>query len=288
MEDRTMRARSLGRTTIATWLLAVAPGLAHAGDNDRETEVLLQGTEFFLRRDYEAARVALRQAYAQEPTAETLLRLALAELHSGHPVESAGHLREYLTHDEEPGDRLEAVRTKWLPRAEARTARLNVLAPAGAQVLVDGAVQGQGPVASLLVSEGPHDVRAQQATVLETKHILATNGAPMPLQFQLVAEAPPWTVPAVESHDAPSPTHASAAEKTTPMTAKRVTFFALASSAVLATGVGLALGAVAHRESTEAQALQGIARSDAHQAQDRDAALSLAGYVAAGLFVAGS
>src|ERR1019366_4920972 len=103
--------------------------------------LLDQGAGLFRRKEYEGAREAFAHAYELEPKAATLFNLALSELNSDHPVEAVAHLREYLTHADEPPAKLESVRTKWLPRAEACTARLDVFAPAGAQLLVDGVVQ---------------------------------------------------------------------------------------------------------------------------------------------------
>src|SRR5579862_6575179 len=151
-------ARKCSTRWAVTWtsllVAALEPCMAQAADDpvphparptatsgDDEAALVRQGSDCFLRHDYEGARVALLRAYGFAPRAETVLKLGVAELQSGHPVEAAQHLHEYLRHTEQPADKLDLVRTKWLPRAEAETARLDVFVPAGAEVLVDGVVQ---------------------------------------------------------------------------------------------------------------------------------------------------
>ena len=187
----------------ATFLLGSSPSWAFGGPaaarEDPENERIRQAKECFLHQDYECARTALAQAYERSPQAATLLKLGLAELQADHPLEAAAHLREYLRHDEEPADKLDAVRAKWLPRAEARTARLDVVAPAGAEVLLDGVVQGRAPMASIVIRDGAHDVTARQGTVIEAQHVVARGGELVELHFQRVADPPPPPLPSPAS-----------------------------------------------------------------------------------------
>ena len=198
---------------IALLLLVASPSLAQAwgspaaqGDEgapqEDEKTLLRKGSESFLHHDYEGARVALLRAYQLDPKPDTILKLGIAELQSGHPVEATQHLREYLTHAEEPSAKLELVRTKWLPRAEASTARLDVFAPAGAEILLDGVLQERAafstiyefktgkPSVSIVIAAGEHDVTARQGAMLEARHVVARGGELVELHFQRVPDAP--------------------------------------------------------------------------------------------------
>jgi hypothetical protein len=166
-------------------------------DSDEEQSLVRHGTECFMRRDYECARTAIGQAYALHPSADHVLKLGLAELQSGHPVEAVAHLREYLTHTQEPPAKLNAVRTTWLPRAEASTARLDVFAPTGAHIFIDGSEpppsshSSPATIAalSIVVAAGSHDITSQNGTVVETRHITAHGGELVEIHFQRVPDA---------------------------------------------------------------------------------------------------
>jgi len=221
---------------------------------DEANALLRQGAELFKREDYEGARAAFARAYELEPKAATLFNLGLSELNADHPVEAAAHLREYLTHADEPAPKLESVRSKWLPRAEGRTARLNVFAPIGAQLTVDGVVQepataaagpSGSPTASIVVAAGEHEVVARQGTAAESQHVAARGGELVELHFQRVpdAPAPTGTVGSVGPSER--------AESPTPR-AKWITTLVFGSGAVVAAGVGVGFGIASLNQSKDA------------------------------------
>jgi tetratricopeptide (TPR) repeat protein len=161
-----MRSRVLLPALLAlSW-----PRWAIGADESTTSALIRDGAEHFKREDYEGARAAFARAYELEPKAATLFNLALSELNSGHPVEAVAHLREYLTHTDEPAAKLDSARTKWLLRAEARTARLDVFAAQEAQLSVDGVAQEHGSGAtgpagspiSIAIAAGEHEVTARQ------------------------------------------------------------------------------------------------------------------------------
>jgi hypothetical protein len=220
-----------------------------------------KGEELFKQQDYEGARAAFARAYELDPKAPTLFDLALSELNSDHPVEAAKDLREYLTHAEEPPVKLESVRTKWLPRAEARTARLEVFAPAGAELLIDRVVReraaaggdAKGPTAStsITVAAGEHDVTARQGSVEESQHVAARGGELVEVHFQRVpdAAAPPSTTPVgwigAESGQ-------EVGGRTATSRAKWITVIALGSGAVVAAALGLGFNIAARDKANDA------------------------------------
>ena len=249
------------RIVMVAMLVASWPTLALAADDPTASALILQGADLFKRENYEGARAAFARAYEIDPKAATLFNLALSELNADHPVEAAAHLREYLTHADEPAAKLESVRTKWLPRAEARTARLDVFAPAGSQLAVDGAVLQDAktatgptgaPMTSIVVAAGEHEVSARQGTLSETQHVTARGGELVELHFQRVAAAP---APAVAIGWTGSGETRERAEGGVPR-AKWITVVALGSAAVVAAGFGVGFGIAAANKASDAQSVQ--------------------------------
>ena len=250
-----LRALLLATLAVAcTWSRA-----SLAADDDVANALLREGADLFKHEDYEGARGAFARAYDLEPRPATLFNLALSELNAGHPVEAIAHWREYVTHTDEPAAKLASVRTKWLPRAEARTARLDVFAPAGAQVLVDGVPQEPAtpaadapnpPWASIAVAVGEHDVSARQGAVSETQHVTARSGELVELHFQRVPDAP---APAPAFERAPS-ADARAPAAARPSHPERFAAALLGAAALAAAGVGVAFDVAAHNRAGDAQA----------------------------------
>jgi tetratricopeptide (TPR) repeat protein len=306
----------MSRRAVMVFLLAVSwSAAALAADEPTPNALLRQGAELFKQQDYEGARAAFARAYELAPKAPTLFNLGLSELNSDHPVEAAKHLREYLTHAEEPAAKLESVRAKWLPRAEARTAQLEVFAPSAAEVVVDGIVQehgaptvgveGQGgPLASIVVSAGEHDVSARQGAAVQTQHVSARGGELVELHFQRVpdattpAEALGWSAVG-NGQDRQTLERAARA--------KWITVIALGSGAVVAAGLGVGFAVAAENRASDFRAVRSeldaakvgctgaggsslacMRRSDDFDANQRDSAISTAAYVGAGVLAAAS
>jgi hypothetical protein len=248
-----------GWALMAVVLATVWPTTSLAADDP--VALLGQGTDLFRRADYEGARAAFARAYELDPKPATLFNLGLSELNSNHPVEAAAHLRAYLTHTEEPAAKRDSVRTKWLPRAEAHTARLNVFAPAGAQLSVDGVAQ-QGaavsdappgaPTATITVSGGEHDVTSRLGTAVETQHVSAKGGEAAELHFQRLPNAPSTSPAAawVPARDAGDRAEAMQSR------AKWITVIALGSSALVAAGMGVGFEVASGSNAADAQKVQ--------------------------------
>jgi hypothetical protein len=235
-----------------------------AAEDPSPIALVRKGQEFFKQHDYEGARAAFARAYELDPKAPTLFDLALSELNSDHPVEAARDLRDYLTHSEEPPAKLESVRTKWLPRAEARTARLEVFAPAGAQLLIDRVVReravpggdAKGPPAStsITIAAGEHDVTARQGSVEESQHIAARGGELVEMHFQRMPDAAaPASTTSVGWLGAESGQEVGG--RTATSRAKWITVIALGSGAVVAAALGLGFNIAARDQANDAGAL---------------------------------
>jgi hypothetical protein len=245
---------------VALLLATAWPSVALGADEGAANALLRQGADLFVHEEYEGARAAYARAYEIDPRPATLFNLALSELNAGHPVEAAAHLREYLTHADQPAAKLASVRTKWLPRAEGQTARLDVFAPTGTQVFVDGRVQPQptpptdpgGPWASIPIAAGEHDVSARQGTDAETQHVTARGGELVELHFQRVPEPPaqPSAIGWASNGDAGPP----AGEETSRV--KRSIVIALGLGTVAAAAVGVAFGIAAKNRASDAETTQ--------------------------------
>jgi hypothetical protein len=142
------------------------------------------GTQQWAHKQYEAARESFAQAYALDPEARTLLNLALAELESNRPVQAAAHFRAYLGRPDVAEDKRGAVEAKWLPRAESQLARLQLVVPAGAQVLVDGKPAAADPSLGVFeVVAGDHDIAAVSAGRSEIEHVTASAGSTLTMRM---------------------------------------------------------------------------------------------------------
>lgn len=262
-----------GWALAAVALAAAWPTASLAADDPTPVALLDQGADLFRHGDYEGARAAFARAYELDPEPATLFNLGLSELNSNHPVEAAAHLRAYLTHTEEPAQKRESVRTKWLPRAEAHTARLTLFAPAGAQLSVDGVAQQAtaasdappgAPTATVPVSTGDHVVTSRLGAAVETQHVAPKGGEAVELHFQRLPDAP-TTPPAA----ARAPTRdASDRAEPTPSRAKWITVIALGSAALASAGMGVGFEVASGSDAADAQKVQNqIAQGSAWNGQ---------------------
>jgi tetratricopeptide (TPR) repeat protein len=270
-----------------------------------------QGVKLYREGQYEAAQHAFSRSYELDPQTETLLELSLAELEAGRPVEASKHLRAYLGRSDAPAAKLDVVRTKWLQRAEARTARLDVFARAGAEIRVDGnpvqvepspASPGDTtrPLGTIVIAAGEHEVTAQDGALVQSQHVVARGGELIEVHFQRVPDAPS---PSVASLGWAGPARAADRSGTTDSRAKWVTVIGLGSAAVVATGVAIGFSIAVEKDASDADALMQRVRTDTggnsgclaptpatqcaqisrdHQAEHSNAALANGFYAGAG------
>jgi len=100
--------------------------------------LVLTGATLYRNRQFEQARETFERAYALSPRSSTLLNLALAEFQTQRYVEALWHLRHYVRAPDADTKRAESVRTKVIPRAEAKTAHVQLDVPDDAKVDIDG------------------------------------------------------------------------------------------------------------------------------------------------------
>lgn len=166
-----------------------------------------EGKQLFAQGHYEEARVKFSEACAAHPTARCPKNLGLAEYRLGHAAESATHLREYVAKADPHDADLATIRAVF-EDVRARCGELEVVAPGGAKLAIDGAAAGMAPLdATLFVAPGPHEVTARWGAELDSKRVdVAARGRervelgaarlpPPPPTTKTVRPAAGWAVP---------------------------------------------------------------------------------------------
>lgn len=218
-----------------------------------------RGVKLFREHQYESARDAFSRAYELDARTETLLELGLAELESGQPVEASKHLREYLSRSDAPAAKLDVVRAKWLPRAEARTARLEVFVGAGAEIRVDGVIASAalpatqsgdetgGPLASIVIAAGEHEVSAREGTLQQSQHVSARAGELVEVHFQ--------RLPAATASSAMVQTSDRESRSVTNSGARWITAAGLEAAAIVAVGAAIGFSVAVENSAADANGL---------------------------------
>ncbi len=195
------------RVCCAALLIAASSALmgspaARAQEKDAVTEMarrrFQEGVKFFDQKRYEEARGAFLQAYALKKHPALLLNLAQSEIRSGHPAEAARHFAAYLREatNASPLERSEAE--KGLREARTKLARIQISAPPGADVLVDGESVGQAPIADPVdVAPGTHNIEARLGgkSASTTVSVMVSRLAAATLTFETAPPAAPAPAP---------------------------------------------------------------------------------------------
>jgi hypothetical protein len=252
----------LGGGIFAAAFMLHSTAFADNGPGSSAVDALIStGVERYTRHDYEGARDVFARAYELDPTqVGTIFNLALAELQSSHPLDAARHLRAYLASPLARPERVESIRSKWLPQAEARIGRLSIDAPPGSTTSVDGVVVGDAPFATPLdVAAGEHDVRAKIGSREDLLHVNTPAGVIVSVRFlSSAAEAPPPPASAPPTPGA----RLIAMDEPAPATpagnspAKIVTVSIVGAAALAATGVAIAFGVGAVNAKARADSLR--------------------------------
>ena len=247
-------------------ILAPAAVLA-APTKDDADGLIVRGVDRYKHQDYEGARVAFARSFELSPKTALLFNLALAEAQCGHSVEAVKHFRQYVGAADAAPDKVEAIRGKWLPRAESESGLLRVDAGAGATIVVDGESVGTAPLdATIPVSPGEHRVEARRGGTTLASVVNAGAGivtpvlfaAPAPAEKSAIAAAAPLTVMPDEAGDHRSPG---------PSTAKVVTVASVGAAAALAGMISAAFAISSTGDASAASDLHGQLPGDSACAQ---------------------
>ena len=138
-----------------------ASTVALAGDNKAESDKLFgEGLQLFSQKDFNHARMKFAEAYSKYPSPNSLLNLARAEQLMGECVDAVLHYRAYIALPENPRissfDRGSA--TIKLNECLAKIGRVQLTAPRGAHVTVDGLARVWTPGEPLDVPAGQHRI----------------------------------------------------------------------------------------------------------------------------------
>jgi hypothetical protein len=202
------------RFVAAVLLLALAPlsvgGPAFAQPADDPTikaarARFQEGVAYYDKGEYENARAAFLQAYALRKHPAVLLNLAQSSLRANHALEASKYFQQYLRESSNlsPAQRADAERG--LTESRQKLGRVEVSAPTGAAVLVDGEMVGSAPLSEAVdVEPGNHRVKAgaeeQTITVMAGQKALAKFGfggaTPTPVAPVPVTPTPAGNTPA--------------------------------------------------------------------------------------------
>ncbi|HXX66500.1 MAG TPA: hypothetical protein VEK07_04940 [Polyangiaceae bacterium] len=180
-----------------------------------------EGVEYYDKGEYEQARAAFLQAYALKKHPAVLLNLAWSCLKSGHVREADQYFRQFLAEGKEITDRQRTDANDGLTQVHAKLGRIEVAAPAGTDVTIDGEHVGATPLAeptfvdpgfhSVLFKAGDGSVETQGVTVTAGERVIARltkqPPPPAPPAPPVAQEAPPPPAP-VQTTAPPSPTPA--------------------------------------------------------------------------------
>jgi len=308
------RAVFWGTTAVLSAALAAGSAPARAADiSVREAEARFQeGLARVKSHDFEAARVSFAQAYAVLHRPQILWNLALAEEKTGHVVEALQHFRAVAEDASAGPDRPNAQRH--VDSLMELTGHIEVKAPPGAQVSIDGGTTFTAPLASAVdVVPGRHVVDADVAVGPRSRPVEVAEGQTAHLDF-LPPETPAPPAPPVAPSLAPPPegsaghvAEAPGDSATTPgpsSPARTITTASLGGAAVVAIGLGIYFGLQSRSEASSVNGyLSGHGSSyctvqtatnsstctqwnNAYQAQNRDGVVSDVAYVAGGVLAA--
>jgi hypothetical protein len=193
-----MRTRSVAAALLIAFapVTLSVPGFAQTGDEDPTVKAARarfnEGIEFFDKGQYENARASFLQAYALRKHPAVLLNLAQSSLRAGHTLEAAKFFQQYIKESTglTAGQRSDAE--KGLSEARTKLGRLEISAPSGEEIFVDGDHVGTAPLSAAVdVESGSHTVKAAG----DTKQVNVTTGQVVPVKFALGGGAAVVPVP---------------------------------------------------------------------------------------------
>lgn len=223
--------------------LGAVPLAAAQGDDTATKQArarFQEGVDHFDKGRYDAARASFLQAYALKKHPSLLLNLGQSCLKGGHPLDAARYFQQFLREggsQASPAQRESAE--SGLAEAGKKVGVLEVSAPTGSDVTVDGDRAGTAPLPEVVyVEPGAHTVSAGA----DTQKVSVAAGQRVPVRLQ-AAETPPTPapVPAAPPADEPPPAEPPPKDEAAPVS-KKTNLFSPPKSMV-PVYVGLGVGA---------------------------------------------
>jgi hypothetical protein len=207
-----MKTRPLAVALLVALAPAVVPvtAFAQSGSEDPVTAMararFKEGVEFYDKSQYEQARAAFLQAYALKKHPAVLLNLAWSCLKSGHALDGERYFKQFLTEGKDITDKQRADATDGLNQARNKIGRIDVVAPPGTEVTIDGDRAGSAPLPDpVAVEPGAHTVVFKGAdSATDTQSVTVTGGEKAVVRFtKRAAEPPPPAAPPTPPPAAP-------------------------------------------------------------------------------------
>ncbi len=172
-----------------------------------------EGVEFYDKGRYDQARASFIQAYALKRHPAVLLNLAWSCLKGGHPLEAFRNFKQFVSEASDISDKARADADDGERQALGQLGHIDVVAPPGSSVLVDGIDNGLAPLAGpVLVEAGAHTVAIRTADgVSETRSVSVLGGDTATVRSQRTLVAAPSTPLPVQASATGAPAPSSAA-----------------------------------------------------------------------------
>ncbi len=157
-------------------------------DEGRTSAVHGGGRVLRQARIRERAHVAFLQAYALRKHPAVLINLAQSSLRAGHTLEADHYFQQYLRESTGLTTMQRSEAESGLTEARAKLGRLQVSAPTGVDVSVDGTSAGAAPLSdSIDVEPGAHTVKASG----DTRSVTVAGGQVTEVRFGAPAPVAP-------------------------------------------------------------------------------------------------
>jgi hypothetical protein len=207
-----MKVFALYLLALTAFVAPIAlPRAAYAQDDATTKNARLrfqEGVDAYDKGQFDQARAAFLQAYALKPHPAVLLNLALSCEKSNHALEASKYFQQYMRDSASiPADK-RAEAEKGLAEVRAKLGRLEIQAPAGADIFIDKERVGTAPLADAVdvepgahsvlakTAEGPVETRASAAAGQRVKVAVGVTQAKEPPKVEKPVEPTPPNQPA--------------------------------------------------------------------------------------------
>jgi hypothetical protein len=187
------------------------PSFAQSAAEDPTTAMararFKEGVDFYDKGEFEQARAAFLQAYALKKHPAVLLNLAWSCLKSGHALEAERYFKQFLVEGKDITDKQRSDASDGLAQTHAKLGRIEVVAPAGTEVTIDGEKVGTAPLGEpVSVEAGAHTVKLHTTDgTTDTESVSVLGGEKATARFSRPAGAPPAAAAAPPPTSAPPP-----------------------------------------------------------------------------------
>lgn len=171
--------------------VAIAQPLDVAASKAEADRLFNEGLVAMGAKDFSKSRDKFAAAFAKYPAPAALLNLAISEKELGQYVQALGHYRTFVgLPDTETVLQGRPTAKAHIEECNARICRIEVRAPAGTTVRIDGAdAKTQGTVVEALPGTHALDLRAEGAT--KTRKLTCSAGVTVTVEYADKSTPPP-------------------------------------------------------------------------------------------------